>query len=146
MISVWDAAPTFDLMFDDVMRSAFGGYGTARSFTPAVDIRVTDDAIVFCMDVPGVKLDDVTVTLAHRELTVKGVRKLEASDRERMSLGRAYGDFSLSYTLPETVDGENLSADLAEGVLTIRVPKRPSAQPRRIQIKGSSDGNKQLTG
>jgi HSP20 family protein len=144
MITVWDTTPTFDRVFDDVMRSALGGYGTARSFTPAVDVRVTDDAIVFCMDVPGVKRDDVTVTLEHRELSVKGVRKLEASDREQMSLGRAYGNFSLSYTLPDTVDGEHLSADLADGVLTIRVPKRPSAQPRRIQI-GSGDASKQLT-
>lgn len=144
MITVWDTAPTFDRVFDDVMRSALGGYGTARSFTPAVDVRVTDDAIMFCMDVPGVKREDLTVTLEHRELTVKGVRKLEASDREQMSLGRAYGNFSLSYALPDTVDGEHLSADLADGVLTIRVPKRPSAQPRRIQI-GSGDASKQLT-
>ena len=145
MITLWDAAPTFDLVFDDVMRSAFGGYGTARSFTPAVDVRVADDAIVFCMDVPGVKRDDITVTLEHRNLTVKGVRKLEASYRERMSLGRTYGEFSLSYTLPDTVDGDHLSADLADGVLTIRVPKQPSAQPRRIQITGVSEDSKQLT-
>jgi HSP20 family protein len=144
MIAVWDAAPTFDRVFDDVMRSRLGGYGTARSFTPAVDIRVTDEAVVFCIDVPGVKQDDITVTIEHRELTVKGVRRLEANDREKMSLGRAYGDFSLSYALPDTVDGEHLSADLADGVLTIRVPKRPSAQPRRIRI-GSGNASKQLT-
>ena len=145
MITMWDAAPTFDLVFDDVMRSAFGGYGTARSFTPAVDIRVADDAIVFCVDVPGVKRDDITVTLEHHNLTVQGTRKLEVSDRERMSLGRTYGEFSLSYTLPDTIDGDNLSADLTDGVLTIRVPKQPSAQPRRIEIAGARESNKQLT-
>ena len=144
MMTLWDAAPTFDLVFDDVMRSAFGGFGSVRAFTPTVDVRTTDDAIVFCMDVPGVKREDLVVTLEHRELTVKGTRKLEANDRERMSLGRAYGDFSLSYTLPDVVDGEHLSADLADGVLTIRVPKQPSAQPRRIQV-GSGNGHKQLT-
>ncbi len=144
MITLWDATPTFDVVFDDVMRSAFGGFGAVREFTPAVDIRITDDAVLFCMDVPGVKREDLNVTLEHRELSVKGTRRLDATDRERMSLGRAYGDFSLSYTLPDIVDGEQMSAELADGVLTIRVPKRPSAQPRRIQI-GVGDAHKQLT-
>jgi len=144
MITLWNATPTLDRVFDDVMRSAFGGYGTVAQFTPAVDIRSQDDAIVFHVDVPGVKRDDLTVTLEHRRLTVKGARKLEASEREQMSLGRAYGSFELAYTLPEGIDGDALSAELTDGVLTIRVGKQPKAQPRRIQI-GVGSEHKQLT-
>ena len=144
MITLWNATPAFDRVFDDVMRSAFGGYGTVTQFTPAVDVRSQEEAIVFHVDVPGVKRDDLTVTLEHRRLTIKGARKLSASEREQMSLGRAYGEFELAYTLPESIDSEALSADLMDGVLTIRVGKQAKAQPRRIQI-GSGSEHEQLT-
>jgi HSP20 family protein len=58
-------------------------------------------------------------------------------------LGRAYGSFSRSYTLPDALDDEKLAAQLADGVLTIRIPKLPKAQPRKIQIGGNADA-KQL--
>ena len=58
-------------------------------------------------------------------------------------LGRAYGAFSKSFTLPDALDEENLSATLADGVLSIRIPKHAKAKPRRIQIGGGSE-TKQL--
>jgi HSP20 family protein len=150
MLTLWNDAPlldSIDRVFDDVMRSAFGVRGAAmnaQTFQPAVDVRYDDDQIVFECDVPGMKHDDLEVTVDQGVLTIKGTRKLEsAGDKQRVLLGRAYGTFSCSYTLPEGVDIEHMTADLSSGVLTITVPKLPQAKPRRILI-GNGAQNKQL--
>ncbi|SRR5579875_1788715 len=150
MLTLWNDAPlldSFDRIFDDVMRSTFGTTGAAinaQSFQPAIDVRSDDDKIVFECDVPGMTHEDLEVTLDNQVLTIKGTRKLaSAGDKQRVLLGRAYGAFSCSYTLPEGVDGEHMTADLSNGVLTVSVPKLPQAKPRRIQIGGGSEA-KQL--
>ncbi len=134
MLTVWNTIPTVDRVFDDVMRSAFRGASSAARFTPAVDIRAKEEELVFTFDVPGVKRDDLEVTLEKNVLTVKGTRAREAGAEERVSVGRAYGEFKLGYTLPAGIDGDKLAADLADGVLTVRVPRTPKAQPRKIAI------------
>ena len=91
---------------------------------------------------PGVKADDLEVTVENSVLRVRGARRPEAKESEKISLGRAYGEFALAYTLPDTIDGDKLAADLADGVLTIRVPKHPKAQPRKIRI--GRNGSNQL--
>jgi HSP20 family protein len=85
----------------------------------------------------------ISRTLEDHVLTIKGSRKLDATEKEQISLGRAYGDFELSYTLPDVIDSEQLQANLADGVLTIRIGKHPKAQPRQIQI-GDGSQHKQL--
>jgi HSP20 family protein len=127
-----------DRVFDDVMRSAFGYATAASTFTPAVDIRENDKEFLFHVDVPGVRRDDIDVTLEDRVLTIKGSRRFDASENEKLILSRSYGDFALAYTLPETIDGDKLSAELADGVLTIHVPKHPKAQPKKILIGGGN--------
>lgn len=145
MLSIWNANSAFDRVFDDVMRSTYNGVAQSARFQPAVDIRARDEDIVFAIDVPGVRIEDLNVTVEGDVLTVKGARKLEATENERMSLGRPYGEFTLRYTLPDGMDSEHLSADLTNGVLTLRLPKLPKAQPRRIQI-GGGGSTPQLTG
>ena len=134
MFTNWDAVSTFDRMLDDVMGSALGTATSRRTFEPSIDVRSNNEAIVFECDVPGVKQEDLDVTLDKRVLTIKGVRKFENKDREQVMLGRTYGAFSRAFTLPETVDESKLEAKLDAGVLTIRIPKMPKASPRKIQI------------
>jgi HSP20 family protein len=144
MLALWNAVPTVDRFFDDVMRSAFDGFGYATPYTPAVDIRHHDDEIVLSIDVPGVKRDDIEVALDNRVLTIKGSRKVETKkgeNGEKAKEARTCGNFSVSYTLGEAVDGDRLSAELADGVLTIHVPKHAKVQPRRIEIRGSEPVN-----
>jgi HSP20 family protein len=131
-----------DGVFDDIMGSAVG-YATRTSvFTPSVDVVAKEHELVFQIDVPGVKEESLEVTLENHVLSIRGSRKYEAGPNERqMLLGRSYGDFALRYTLPESADGEKLAAHLADGVLTLRVPKHAKAQPRKIQIGG---GRRQL--
>ena len=93
-----------------------------------------ENEIVFTADVPGLKQADLDITLHNGVLTLKGERKYEGNDKDKVLLGRSYGAFTKSYTLPDTVDAEKLSAELADGVLTVRVPQQPKQQPRRIAI------------
>ena len=134
MLNAWSAVSTLDRMFDDVMGSAFGAATSSQTFNPAIDVRASDTEVALVCDVPGVKQEDLEITLANRVLTIKGSRRFESKETDRVMLGRTYGAFSRSYTLPDALDEEKLAAELADGVLTIRIPKLPKAQPRKIQI------------
>jgi len=134
MMTARGPVPTLDRVFDEVVRAAFRGRIDAEPFTLAADIRENEQEYTFQFDVPGVKSDALEITLTNRVLDVRGVRHVESSDGEKVAHARPHGPFAASYSLPDTIDGEKLSADLADGVLTIRVPKHPKAQPRKIAI------------
>jgi len=143
MLTRWDAVSTLDHMFDDVMGSMLGTATSTRTFDPSIDVHASDNEVVFVCDVPGLKQEDLEVTLENHVLTIKGTRKFEGKENEQVMLGRAYGSFNRSYSLPEYVDDENLTAQLADGVLTIRIPKQANAKPKKIQIFSGHD-SKQL--
>jgi HSP20 family protein len=81
------------------------------------------------------------VTVENHVLTLKGTRRFETKEDEQVMLGRAYGSFKRAFTLPYYVDDANLDAHLADGVLTIRIPKHAKAKPRKIQIVNGSGSN-----
>ena len=139
MLTTWDAVSTLDRMFDDMMGSALGAATNSRTFNPDIDIRSTEEELVFVCDVPGVKQEDLDITLHEHVLTIKGARKLESAPGHQMLVGRSYGSFKRSFTLPSSLDEEKLSADLHDGVLEIRIPKVPKAKPFKVQI-----GTKQI--
>lgn len=136
MLARWNAVPTLDGMLDDVMGSAFGTAVNSRAFNPAIDVRAGEAEVSLVCDIPGVRQEDLDITLTNHVLTIKGTRRFDGEEHEHIMLGRAYGSFSRSYTLPESLDEDRLTAELANGVLTIRIPKHPKAQPRKIQIGG----------
>jgi len=142
MLTRWDAVSTLDRMFDDVMGSMLGTATSTRTFDPSIDVHASDDEVVFVCDVPGIKEDDLDVTVQNHVLTIKGARKLEVREHEQVTLGRAYGSFSRSFTLPEHLDDENVTARLADGVLTIRIPKQATAKPRKVQISNGHDSKR----
>jgi HSP20 family protein len=143
MLNAWTTVSTLDRMVDDVMGSAFGTATNYRNFEPAIDVHASEDEVLFVCDVPGVKQADLEITLENHVLTIKGTRKFDGSERQQVMLGRPYGAFSRAFTLPDALDEDNLSANLSDGVLTIRIPKHAKAKPRRIQIGGGSE-QKQL--
>jgi HSP20 family protein len=135
MLAAVGAVPVLDGVLDDVMGTAFGYATKTAVFAPAVDVVAKEHELVFHVDVPGVKLENLEITLENHVLSITGSRKYEAGPNEQqMLLGRSYGEFALRYTLPESADGEKLAACLADGVLTLRVPKHAKAQPRKSQI------------
>lgn len=143
MLNTWSAISTLERMVDDVMGSTFGTATNSQAFNPAIDVRANDTEVALVCDVPGVKREDLEITIANRVLTIKGARHFDSSASEQVMLGRSYGSFNRSFTLPDTLDEEKLAAELVDGVLTLRIPKAPKAQPRKIQI-GSGSDNKQL--
>ncbi|MDQ3896756.1 MAG: Hsp20/alpha crystallin family protein [Actinomycetota bacterium] len=104
------------------------------AFTPLADLEETEEAYLAEIELPGVKLEDLSVEVAGRRLTVTGERK----ERERVGIlrrrTRTVGRFHYEVLLPGEVDEEGVTASLHEGVLTVVVPKPASERPRRIPV------------
>lgn len=114
------------------------------TFIPTFEVKETKDAYVFKADLPGVKENDLDVSLADNRIVISGKRSEERREEgERYyAYERSYGSFSRAFTLPEGIDAENVNAELKEGVLTVSVPKKPESQPRRIALKGGASAGK----
>jgi HSP20 family protein len=141
----WNTVSPLERVFDDVMGSTLGTAMSPRTFQPSVDVRANDDEVVFLCDVPGLEKEDLEITIENHVLTIKGARKFESKEGEQVMLGRAYGSFRRAFRLPDSVDEDGLSADLADGVLSIRVPKQAKAKPKKIEIGGGNgNGSKRL--
>ena len=111
-----------------------------RSWMPSFEVRENKDGYIFKADLPGVKKDDIEVSLTGNRLQISGKR-----DEEKESKGetfytyeRAYGSFSRSFTLPDGADGDHVKTELKDGVLTLVLPKKPEAQAKKIPIAASS--------
>jgi len=109
---------------------------TTASFVPAVDIYEDAQKVVLKLEVPGVEEKDLDVRVENHTLTVKGERKFEAEEKEQNfhRIERRYGSFFRAFTLPSTVDTENVKASYNAGVLKLELAKTPEAQPKQIKI------------
>ena len=109
-------------------------------FAPPVDIFEDKDAFHIKVEIPGIKAEDVHVNVENGVLTVQGERKLEREDKREgyHRVECAYGSFARSFSLPKTVDGDHLEAEMHEGVLSLRIPKQPAPEPKRVPIKEGS--------
>jgi len=107
-----------------------------RTFVPAADVRDTKDAVIISLDLPGVEQQDVDVSVDGDTLTIKGERHAESEQKDDAiyRIERSYGAFQRSFTLPHTVDPEQVKASYKDGVLRVMLPKRQNAQARRITI------------
>ncbi len=107
------------------------------SWTPAVDIFEDKESIQVRAELPGVKTEDVKVDVENNVLTLRGERKLEHEDKKDSyhRIERWYGAFTRQFMLPRTVDPEHIDAQLKDGVLTVRLPKRAEVKPRQISVK-----------
>ena len=115
------------------------------NFVPSFEIRETDNAYIFKADLPGVEDEDLEISISGNRLTVSGKREAESQkENDRFyAYERSYGSFSRSFTLPEQVESERISASLDNGVLTITVPKRPEAQPKKISVGSQAQPQQQ---
>jgi len=116
------------------------GRGIEVGFEPSFEVKETRDAYVFKADLPGLREEDVNISLTGNRLHISGNREEEVREEsERFyAYERSYGSFSRSFTLPEGVDGDHVFAELKDGVLHVRVPKVPEVQPKRIQLKAGT--------
>ncbi|HEY6487706.1 MAG: Hsp20/alpha crystallin family protein [Terracidiphilus sp.] len=111
---------------------------TTASFAPAVDIYEDPQKVVLKLEVPGLEEKDIDVRVENHTLTVKGERKFEKEEKEENfhRIERRYGSFYRAFTLPSTVDTENVGATYDAGVLKLELKKKAEAQPRQIKVSG----------
>jgi HSP20 family protein len=124
---------------------------TSGAFVPPVDIYEEQHGILLKLEVPGIDEKDLDIKVENNVLTVSGERKFEKEQKEENfhRIERHYGSFTRSFTLPQTVNTENITADYNNGVLTIRLTKREEAKPKQIKvnigqptIEGKTEGKK----
>jgi HSP20 family protein len=115
--------------------------GEAReaAWVPAIDVAETQDRFVITAELPGVEPDDVDISVESSVLTLRGDRRFyrETKEDDFHRIERRFGNFARSITLPSTVDPERIRASFDAGVLTVEVPKKEEAKPRKIQIKAT---------
>lgn len=128
-------------LLNEISRSIEGGaqdasIGATADYAPAVDIAEYSDKFVLSADLPGVDPSTVEITLEAGVLSLSGSREktIEAKGVEARRSERVLGKFYRRFALPDTVDGDAVSASGKHGVLEITIPKRPAVQPRRISV------------
>jgi HSP20 family molecular chaperone IbpA len=107
----------------------------ATTYMPRFDIVETDEELVLFGDLPGVKKEDLDVRFENGELAVEGNVQPRHAEREFIFGEYGIGNFHRSFTISETIDAENISAELHNGVLTLHLPKVAAAKPRKITVK-----------
>jgi HSP20 family protein len=114
-------------------------YGSRQvvNFAPAFEVKESADAYLVAADLPGVKEEDVDISLHNGVLSISGSRRAEErKEGEAFYVyERQYGTFTRSFALPDEADADKVEARFADGVLSVRIGKRAEAKPRRIELK-----------
>lgn len=133
---------SFRREMDRVFEDFLGGLPVLRGGeglvgVPTLDISENDKEVEVHAELPGVKPEEVNISIVDDVLTIKGEKKVERKTEERQwhAIERAYGAFSRSVRMPAPVDADKAKASYKDGVLSVVVPKRPEVQPKKIEIK-----------
>ena len=140
--------PLFGLERD--LGRLLGRAGAANAFVPAADVLVTEEDVTVHMDVPGLTADSLEVELQDDVLTVRGERALPYGTEGTAAwqrIERGFGRFERTLRVPRGLDPDAIEASLADGVLTLRIPKPERLKPRRVEISpGREAEQRELTG
>lgn len=145
MLTVWDSFADLSRFSRQLERGAWAARSrpanpATPAFVPAVDVHEEAQALVLRAELPGVKREDLSIEVDGNLLTLKGERKLETrEDAHRYHrVERVHGTFVRQFQLPKDVDASSIDAQLADGVLTVTLPKREQQAARKIEVKGSN--------
>jgi HSP20 family protein len=130
-----------DRLFEGVARNIIPGIpGFATTTMPSMDISETDKVIEITAELPGLEKKDVELNLAENLLTIRGEKKNEREEKNKdyHLVERSYGSFSRSVELPSGVKVEDITAEIANGVLKVTVPKPAPKQTKQIEIKSAA--------
>lgn len=148
VLTRWDPFREFNTLQDRMNRLFRDSYSEGReeglittAFAPAVDVYEDEHNVTLKIEVPGIEEKDIDVRIENNTLTVRGERKFEKDEKEEnyLRVERQYGSFTRTFTLPNTVETENVSANYDKGVLKIKLAKRAEAKPKQIKVNIGSD-------
>jgi HSP20 family protein len=135
----WDPFAEFEDLYQrmgQLMSGAFDGgwQPSVQSWAPLADLSETGEAYRAEVELPGVARDDISVEMAGQELVISGEFTGTEKDGRALRRGRRSGRFEYRVLLPGHADPDQVTAALADGVLTVTVPKTETEKPRRIQV------------
>lgn len=137
----WGSVPdVFNLRreMQDLLESVNWPRGTGENmvWAPAINVRENDEQVIVEAELPGVRPDDVDISVENGLLTISGEKRADQERKEESwhVIERRYGRFERTFTLARAVDVENIHATFDDGVLHIVLPKREEAKPRRIRV------------
>ncbi|MCY3885435.1 MAG: Hsp20/alpha crystallin family protein [Gammaproteobacteria bacterium] len=138
---IWSPANIMQRDFDDsvwnVLPRVAGQLSRrASEWIPATDIQEDGERFVLRSDLPGLKAEDIDITVENELLSIKGERKFKRSEENGnfRRFERVQGSFERSFNLPDAADPEQISASCKDGVLEVVIGKRESIQPKRIAV------------
>ena len=122
-------------LFNDTFERT-GQESNLTAWAPAVDIYENEHELVVKADLPDIDPKDLDIRVENNILSIRGERKFakQVSEDNYLRVERAYGSFSRSFSLANTVNPEGIKADYQNGVLTLTVPKREEAKPKQIKV------------
>jgi len=127
----------FSRVFSSTLPKLFNGEeGLSGSWTPAVDIREDENSIVLEADLPGLKPGDFNLSIENYRLTLSGARNFEKESKgdNWRRVERSFGSFTRAFSLPSTVNVDQVNAEFKDGVLRVTLPKREEVKARQIQV------------
>jgi HSP20 family protein len=129
-------------LFEDTLFRGRSNESALTTWAPAVDIYETENALVVKADLPDVNEKDLDIQVENNILTIRGERKFERDVKEDnyLRVERAYGSFSRSFSLGNTVNTEAIKAEYRDGVLTLTIPKREEAKPKQVKVSVAAAG------
>jgi len=148
VLTRWDPFREFSTLQDRMNRLFHDSFGDGReealtttAFAPPVDVYEDEHNVTLKIEVPGIEEKDIDVRVENNTLTVHGERKFEKDEKEEnyRRVERQYGSFTRTFTLPNTVDTESVSANYEKGVLKIKLAKKAEAKPKQIRVNIGSD-------
>ncbi len=115
----------------------------SRPWTPPVDVFETENELVLKADVPEVNLNDIDIKIENGMPALTGQRKFVQQENHKgfHRVERSYGSFARYFSLPDTVDTENVKAEYNNGVLTVTIAKKEVAKPKSIKVQVNNSNN-----
>jgi HSP20 family protein len=141
--SAWDWSPLgLDTLRSEINRLFDSPFGTLdrsdvfNTWAPAVDLYEDKDNLVVAAELPGMKKEEIDISLHEGNLVIAGERKVEKQygEKETQRSERFYGRFQRTIGLPKTVEAGAVKAAYNDGVLTVTLPKTPEAKPKQIEV------------
>ena len=135
MLATWDPFRDMARAQDEFSR-VWGTTRTAAGFTPSVNIHEDEGAYALSVELPGLKKEELEIEVDGGVLILKGEKKFESEKSEKgfHLVERRYGKFTRRFSLPETVNADGIEASMADGILTLTIPKIEAPKPKRISV------------